>query len=71
MVRGHKEASTSHAGCKRGTPRETLTISSLVTAMFVEELRSLRQIPITIILEASNDTATPTIGGADNASYFT
>ena len=44
MERGHEEASTSQAGRKRGTPRETPTISSLVTAMCVEDLRSLRQV---------------------------
>ena len=39
-MRGHEEASTSQAGRKRGTPRESPTASSLVAAMSVEELRS-------------------------------
>ena len=67
----NKEASTSQAGRKRGIPRETPTISSLVAAMSKEELRSFRQVPIIISLEVSNGTTTPTIGGADNAIYFT
>ena len=40
MARGHEEASTSQVVRKRGTPRETPTVSSLVAAMSVEELRS-------------------------------
>ena len=38
MARGHEEASTSQTGRKRGTPRETPTISSLVVVMSVEDL---------------------------------
>ena len=40
MARGHEEASTSHAGHKKGIPREMLIVSSLVATMSVEELRS-------------------------------
>ena len=40
MVRGHEETSTSQAGHKRGTLRETPTVISLVSAMSVEEFRS-------------------------------
>ena len=71
MARGYEKTSTSQAGCKRGTPRETSTRSSLVTAMSVEELRSFRQVPAAIKLEVSDSTTTPAIGGADNAIYFT
>ena len=39
MARGHEEVLTSQAGRRRGTPRETLTTSSLVAAMSAEELR--------------------------------
>ena len=38
MAKGHEEASTSQAGRKKGNPRETPTVISLVTAMFVEDL---------------------------------
>ena len=39
--------------------------------MFVEELRLFSQVPINIRLEVANKTASLTIGGADNAVYFT
>ena len=70
MARGYEEASTSQAVRKRGTPRETPTASSLVSAMSVEELRSFSQVHIVIRLEVSKDTVVPTIGGADNVVYF-
>ena len=71
MARGHDEASTSQIGRKRGTPRETPMVSSLVLAMFVEDLRSFRQVPAAIRLEMSNGTATSTMGATDNVVYFT
>ena len=45
MERGEEETSTSRAGCRRGAPRELPTASSLVAAMFVEELRFVCQVP--------------------------
>ena len=63
MARGHEEASTSQARGKRGTPRETPTVSSLVTVMSVKELRSFSQVPIDIRLKVENGPAAPTIGG--------
>ena len=51
MARGHKEVLTSQVGCRRGTPWETPTASSLVVAMSVEELRLFIQIPAKISLE--------------------
>ena len=39
MIRGHEEVSTSQVGRRRGTPREMHIASSLVVAMYVEELR--------------------------------
>ena len=71
MARGHKEASTSQAGRKRGTPRETSKVRSLVTAMSVEDLRSFRQVPAAIKLEVSDNSTTSIIGATDNAVYFT
>ena len=58
-------------GRKRETSWEMPMVSSLVVAMFIEELRSFNQVPIVIKLKVSNDTATPTIGGANNTIYFT
>ena len=71
MVRGHEETSTSQTGRKRGTSRETPTVSSLVAAMSIEELRSFNQVPTDIRLEVADDPVAPTIGGADNVVYFT
>ena len=71
MTRGHEEASTSQDGCKRGTPWETPTVSSLVATMSVEDLRFFRQVLPAIKLEMSDGTATSTMGVADNAIYFT
>ena len=71
MTRGHEETSTSQIGRKRGISQEMPTISSLVVAMFVEELRSFSQVPVDIRLEVADGPAAPTIGGADNAVYFT
>ena len=71
MARGHEDVLTSQAGHRRGTPRETLTASSLVAAMSAEELRLYNQIPAEISLEMSEGTATSTVGEAGNVVYFT
>ena len=71
MTRGHKEASTSQAGRKRGTPLETSKVRSLVAAMSVEDLRSFRQVPAAIKLEVSDSSTTSITGAIDNAVYFT
>ena len=71
MARGHKEASTSQARRKRGTPREMPMASSLLAAMSVEDLRSFRQVPAAIGLEMSDDATTSTMGATDNVVYFT
>ena len=47
------------------------TTSSLVAAMFVEELRLYNQIPAKINLEMSYDSTTSIVGEVDNAIYFT
>ena len=71
MARGHEEASTNQARRKRGTPWEMPTVSSLVAAMSVEDLRSFKQVPATIKSEVSDGTATSTMGVANNVVYFT
>ena len=58
MAIGHEEASTNQAERKRGTPQETPTVSSLVAAMSVKDLRSFKQVPATIRLEKLDDAAT-------------
>ena len=49
----------------------TPTVSSLVTAMSVEELRSFSQVPSNIRLKVADSPAAPTIGKEDNVVYFT
>ena len=71
MEIGHEEVSTSQVKRKRGTHREKPTASSLVAAMYVEELRLYNQIPIEISLETLDSVATSTIGEASNSVYFT
>ena len=71
MARDHEEVSTSQAGRRRGTLRETPTASSLVATMSAEELRLYSQIPVEIILETSDGAATTTVGEANNVIYFT
>ena len=71
MARGHGETSTSQAGRKRGTPRETPTVRSLVVAMSVEDLRSFRQVSAAIRLEVSYGMATSTMRATYNVVYCT
>ena len=71
MARGYEEVSGSQVGCRRVTPWETPTASSLVVAMSAEELRLYCQVPIEISLEMSDGLATSTVGEANNAIYFT
>ena len=71
MARGHEETSTYQVSRKRGTLRETPTVSSLVAAMSIEELRSFSQVLANMRLEVVDNPVAPTIGGADNVVYFT
>ena len=71
MARGQEETCTSQVRHKRGTPQKSPIASSLVIAMFVEELRSFCQVPIDFSLELSDGAAVSTVGGADNVIYFT
>ena len=71
MARGYEEVSSSQTRHRRVTPLETPTASSLIAAMFVEELRLYCQVPAEISLEVSDGSTTSTIGEVDNAIYFT
>ena len=71
MARVQEETSTSQAGRRKGTTREMPSASNLVIATFVGELRSFCQVPVNISLELSYGTTFSTVGGADNAIYFT
>ena len=71
MEKGHEEVSTSQAGHRRGTPRETPNASNLVVVMPTKELRLYSQIPTEISLEMSDNATTTTVREADNVVYFT
>ena len=71
MARGQEETSTNQAGCRKGTPRESPTVSSLIAAMSAEELRSFCQVNADISLELSDRVAVSTVRWVDNTVYFT
>ena len=71
MARGHGEVSTSQAGHKRGTPRETSTASNIVAAMSAVELRLYSLVPAEICMEVLDCPTTSIVGEANNAIYFT
>ena len=71
MVRGQGETSTSQAGRRKGLGRDQPSVSSLVSSMSMEELRSFCRIPDTISLEVSNGPAVSTIRETNSAVYFT
>ena len=58
-------------GVRERTPWETPIVSSLVTTMSIEELRSSSQVPGNIRLEVADGPIASTIRGANNAVYFT
>ena len=68
---GQEETFTSQVGRKMGTLRESPTISSLVAAMSIEDLRSFCQVLANISLELLDEEAISTVRGADNVVYFT
>ena len=71
MERGEEKTSTNRARRRRGAPLESPITSSLVAAMFVEELRFFCQVSTHISLELLNGVDVSTIGWADNSVYFT
>ena len=70
MKRGQEETSPSQVGHRRGSNRESPTISSLVASMFMEALRSLCRVPDDISLELSDGPTFSTVGEANNVVYF-
>ena len=63
MAKGVEEISTSRARRRRGAPRESLTASSLVAALSVEELRSFCQVLVDVSLELLDGVTVSTVGG--------
>ena len=56
---------------RKGSSRESLAASNLVSSMSIEELRSFCRVPDGISLEFLDGSACSTIGQADNIIYFT
>ena len=71
MARGQGETSTSQAERRKGLGRDQPSVSSLVSSMSMEELRSFCRIPDSISFEVSDDPAVSTIGEANSVVYFT
>ena len=71
MTRGEEETSTSQAGRRRGAPQKSPIASTLVIAMFVEELRFFCQVLADIILELLDGATVSIVGWVDNSVYFT
>ena len=71
MARGKEGTLASQVGRKRRPSRDTPSASSLISSLFMEELRSYCQIPNNIDFELSDGPAEPTINLEDNVVYFT
>ena len=65
------EVSGIQAGQKRGTVQASTSMSSQVSGMSEDELRSFCRVPDDIRLELSDGPAVPTVDEAENAIYFT
>ena len=65
------EVSGIQAGQKRGAVQASTSMSSRVSGMLEDELRSFCRVPDDIRLELSDGPAVPTVHEAENAIYFT
>ena len=65
------EVSGIQAGQKRGAVQASTSMSSRVSGMSEDELRSFCRVPDDIRLELSDGPAVPTVHEAENAIYFT
>ena len=71
MARGRKETSTSQVSRKRGPTRGTPSTSSIISSLSMEELRAYCEIPDDIDVMLADGPAQNTVGGEDNAVFFT
>ena len=71
MARGQEETSTSQAGRRRGPSQNMPSVSSIISSMSMEELRSYCHIPNNIDFEFPDGPAKPTLDEEDNVVYFT
>ena len=71
MARGQEETSTSQVRRRRGLGRDMPSISSIISSLSMEELRSYRHMLDNIDLELSNGLDESTIDKEDDEVYFT
>ena len=78
MTKGQEETSTSQAGRRRVPSHDTpsassiiSSLSSIISSLSMEELRSYCQIPDNINFELSDGLAESTIGKENGVVYFT
>ena len=71
MERDEEETSTSQAGRKRGPARRTHSVSSIVSSLTIEELRTYYEILDNIDLKLMEKQDESTLGGEHNAVFFT
>ena len=71
MARGKEETSRSQAGRRRGPGLDTLSASSIISSLSMEELRSYYHILDSIDFELLDGSAESTIDKEEDAVYFT
>ena len=71
MARGQETTSTRQAGCERRPTRGTLSTSSIISSLTMEELRAYCDFPDNIDLKLMEEPDEFTLGGEHNAMFFT
>ena len=71
MARGQEDTSTSQVGLRTGPSWDTLSASSLISFLSMEELRSYCRIPNSIDFELLDYPAEATIEEEGSVVYFT
>ena len=71
MARGQEETSTSQVSRKRGPTRGTPSTSNIISSLSMEELRAYCEILDDIDVMLSDGPTQNTVGGEDNAVFFT
>ena len=71
MARGQEETSTSQVSRKRGPTLGSPSTRSIISSLSMEELRAYCEIPDDIDVMLSDGPAQNTVGGEDNAVFFT
>ena len=71
MARGQEETSISQARRRRGSSRESLSASSIISSLSMDEVRSYCQIPEDIDNELSEGPIESTMGEEYNVVFFT